>query len=77
MNAGFLPSIKNQPGVFVSPAGVQPEQQMEIFRILAAILHLGNVSIHASGRGSDRSSVDVREVPRFLPDWAAASVNEG
>lgn len=48
---------------------------MEIFRILAAILHLGNVSIHA--RGSDRSSVDVREVPRFLPDWAAASVNEG
>lgn len=41
---------------------------MEIFRILAAILHLGNVSVHASGRSSERSSVDVREVSRCPPD---------
>ncbi|CAG01352.1 unnamed protein product, partial [Tetraodon nigroviridis] len=41
--------------------GVQPEQQMEIFRILAAILHLGNITIHASGRSSERSSVDVED----------------
>uniref|UniRef100_A0A7N6C0R4 Methyl-CpG binding domain protein 3b n=1 Tax=Anabas testudineus TaxID=64144 RepID=A0A7N6C0R4_ANATE len=30
--------------------GVQPDQQMELFRILSAILHLGNVNIQASGR---------------------------
>lgn len=53
---------------------MQPDQQMEIFRILAAILHLGNVAIHASGRSSERSFVDVREVSRFLPDSAPASV---
>lgn len=39
--------------------GVQPEQQMELFRILAAILHLGNVNIQASGRNSDRSYIDA------------------
>lgn len=38
--------------------GVQTDQQMEIFRILAAILHLGNVNIQASGRGGDRSYID-------------------
>uniref|UniRef100_A0AAR2L5C7 Methyl-CpG binding domain protein 3b n=1 Tax=Pygocentrus nattereri TaxID=42514 RepID=A0AAR2L5C7_PYGNA len=37
--------------------GVQPDQQMELFRILAAVLHLGNVNIQASGRGDDRSLV--------------------
>lgn len=41
-------------------AGVQPDQQMEIFHILAAILHLGNVNIQASGRGGDRSYIDVQ-----------------
>uniref|UniRef100_A0A671WPM1 Methyl-CpG binding domain protein 3b n=1 Tax=Sparus aurata TaxID=8175 RepID=A0A671WPM1_SPAAU len=30
--------------------GVQPDQQMELFRILAAVLHLGNVNIQISGR---------------------------
>ncbi|TRY62309.1 hypothetical protein DNTS_025855 [Danionella cerebrum] len=40
--------------------GVQPDQQMEIFRILAAILHLGNVNIQASGRGGDRSYIDAQ-----------------
>uniref|UniRef100_A0A8C1XC85 Methyl-CpG binding domain protein 3b n=1 Tax=Cyprinus carpio TaxID=7962 RepID=A0A8C1XC85_CYPCA len=40
--------------------GVQPDQQMEIFRILAAILHLGNINIQASGRGGDRSYIDVQ-----------------
>uniref|UniRef100_A0A6Q2Z0L4 Methyl-CpG binding domain protein 3b n=1 Tax=Esox lucius TaxID=8010 RepID=A0A6Q2Z0L4_ESOLU len=38
--------------------GVLPEQQMELFRILAAVLHLGNVHIQASGRGGDRSYID-------------------
>ncbi|XP_055019132.1 unconventional myosin-Vb [Boleophthalmus pectinirostris] len=39
--------------------GVQGDQQMELFRILAAILHLGNVNIQASGRNSDRSYIDA------------------
>ncbi|XP_030639969.1 unconventional myosin-Vb [Chanos chanos] len=39
--------------------GVPPDQQMEIFRILAAVLHLGNVNIQASGRGADRSYIDA------------------
>uniref|UniRef100_A0A671WPG4 Methyl-CpG binding domain protein 3b n=1 Tax=Sparus aurata TaxID=8175 RepID=A0A671WPG4_SPAAU len=30
--------------------GVQPDQQMELFRILAAVLHLGNVNIQISDR---------------------------
>lgn len=41
-------------------AGVQPDQQMELLRILSAILHLGNVNIQASGRSSERSYIDVR-----------------
>ncbi|XP_042271676.1 unconventional myosin-Vb [Thunnus maccoyii] len=39
--------------------GVQPDQQMELFSILAAVLHLGNVNIQASGRSSDRSYIDA------------------
>ncbi|XP_041791311.1 unconventional myosin-Vb [Chelmon rostratus] len=39
--------------------GVQPDQQMELFRILAAVLHLGNVNIQASGRSSDRGYIDA------------------
>uniref|UniRef100_A0A7N8XZJ9 Methyl-CpG binding domain protein 3b n=1 Tax=Mastacembelus armatus TaxID=205130 RepID=A0A7N8XZJ9_9TELE len=35
-----------------------PDQQMELFRILSAVLHLGNVNIQASGRNSDRSYID-------------------
>uniref|UniRef100_A0A7N8X9B5 Methyl-CpG binding domain protein 3b n=1 Tax=Mastacembelus armatus TaxID=205130 RepID=A0A7N8X9B5_9TELE len=31
---------------------------MELFRILSAVLHLGNVNIQASGRNSDRSYID-------------------
>ncbi|XP_015251514.1 PREDICTED: unconventional myosin-Va-like [Cyprinodon variegatus] len=41
--------------------GVQPEQQMELFRILSAVLHLGNVNIQASGRSSDRSYIDAED----------------
>uniref|UniRef100_A0A8C9YPD7 Methyl-CpG binding domain protein 3b n=1 Tax=Sander lucioperca TaxID=283035 RepID=A0A8C9YPD7_SANLU len=41
---------------------VQPDQQMELFRILSAVLHLGNVNIQASGRSSDRSYIDVRNL---------------
>ncbi|KAI9547696.1 hypothetical protein NQZ68_014962 [Dissostichus eleginoides] len=43
--------------------GVQPDQQMELFRILAAVLHLGNVNIQASGRNSDRSYIDADDRP--------------
>ncbi|XP_034035082.1 unconventional myosin-Vb [Thalassophryne amazonica] len=39
--------------------GVENDQQMELFRILAAVLHLGNVAIRASGRSSDRSYTDA------------------
>ncbi|XP_075340650.1 unconventional myosin-Va [Odontesthes bonariensis] len=41
--------------------GVQPDQQMELFRILSAVLHLGNVNIQASGRSSDRSYIDAED----------------
>ncbi|XP_056134033.1 unconventional myosin-Va [Lampris incognitus] len=41
--------------------GVQSEQQMELFRILAAVLHLGNVHIQPSGRGGDRSYIDTED----------------
>ncbi|XP_056234565.1 unconventional myosin-Vb [Seriola aureovittata] len=39
--------------------GVQLDQQMELFRILSAVLHLGNVNIQASGRSSDRGYIDA------------------
>ncbi|CAG5864870.1 unnamed protein product [Menidia menidia] len=39
--------------------GVPPDQQMELFRILSAVLHLGNVNIRASGRSSERSYIDA------------------
>uniref|UniRef100_A0A4W6CEQ9 Methyl-CpG binding domain protein 3b n=1 Tax=Lates calcarifer TaxID=8187 RepID=A0A4W6CEQ9_LATCA len=39
--------------------GVQPDQQLELFRILSAVLHLGNVNIQASGRSSDWSYIDA------------------
>uniref|UniRef100_A0AAY4CXT8 Uncharacterized protein n=1 Tax=Denticeps clupeoides TaxID=299321 RepID=A0AAY4CXT8_9TELE len=32
---------------------------MELYQILAAVLHLGNVKIQASGRGGDRSYIDA------------------
>uniref|UniRef100_G3PH09 Methyl-CpG binding domain protein 3b n=1 Tax=Gasterosteus aculeatus aculeatus TaxID=481459 RepID=G3PH09_GASAC len=39
--------------------GVLPDQRTELFRILAAVLHLGNVDIQASGRTSERSYIDA------------------
>uniref|UniRef100_A0A3P8R066 Methyl-CpG binding domain protein 3b n=1 Tax=Astatotilapia calliptera TaxID=8154 RepID=A0A3P8R066_ASTCA len=45
--------------------GVQPDQQMELFRILSAVLHLGNVNIQASGRSSDRGYIDDRSLAVF------------
>ncbi|XP_054903851.1 unconventional myosin-Va [Poeciliopsis prolifica] len=39
--------------------GVQSEQQTELFRILSAVLHLGNVNIQASGRSADRSYINA------------------
>ncbi|KAB5559196.1 hypothetical protein PHYPO_G00026200 [Pangasianodon hypophthalmus] len=41
--------------------GVPPDQQMEFFRILAAVLHLGNVNIQASGRGGERSYINAED----------------
>ncbi|KAI1891689.1 hypothetical protein AGOR_G00146360 [Albula goreensis] len=41
--------------------GVPADQQMELFRILAAVLHLGNVNIQASGRGGDRSYIEAED----------------
>ncbi|XP_047442856.1 unconventional myosin-Vb [Mugil cephalus] len=41
--------------------GVQPDQQMELFRILSAVLHLGNINIQASGRSSDRSFIEAED----------------
>ncbi|XP_017262666.1 unconventional myosin-Vb [Kryptolebias marmoratus] len=41
--------------------GVLPEQQLELFRIVSAVLHLGNVNIQASGRSSDRSYIDAQD----------------
>ncbi|XP_037530718.1 unconventional myosin-Vb [Nematolebias whitei] len=41
--------------------GVLPDQQMELFRIISAVLHLGNVNIQASGRSSDRSYIDAED----------------
>lgn len=63
--------------MFVKIAGVQPDQQMELFRILAAVLHLGNVNIQASGRSSDRSYIDVRNVCLFClsPPPGCSSIN--
>lgn len=39
--------------------GVQSDQQLELFRIMSSILHLGNVNIQASGRSSDGSYIDA------------------
>ncbi|XP_048832593.1 unconventional myosin-Vb isoform X2 [Brienomyrus brachyistius] len=41
--------------------GIRSDQQMELFRILSAILHLGNISIQASGRGADRSYINAED----------------
>ncbi|XP_023699451.2 unconventional myosin-Vb isoform X1 [Paramormyrops kingsleyae] len=41
--------------------GIRSDQQMEVFRILSAVLHLGNISIQASGRGGDRSYVNAED----------------
>ncbi|KAK3533587.1 hypothetical protein QTP70_023418, partial [Hemibagrus guttatus] len=38
--------------------GVPPYQQMDFFQILAAVLHLGNINIQASGRG-ERSYINA------------------
>ena len=54
--------LTKQLDVFLKIAGVQPDQQMELFRILSAILHLGNANIQASGRSSDKSYIDVKNV---------------
>ncbi|XP_029938954.1 unconventional myosin-Va [Salarias fasciatus] len=42
--------------------GVKADQQLELFRIISAILHLGNVNIQASGRSSDKSYIDAEDI---------------
>ncbi|MGH0177060.1 UNVERIFIED_CONTAM: hypothetical protein FKN15_074205 [Acipenser sinensis] len=44
-----------------SVLGVRPGLQMELFRILAAILHLGDVRIQSSGRDGERCSVNAED----------------
>ncbi|KAM7388416.1 hypothetical protein PAMP_024590 [Pampus punctatissimus] len=50
--------------------GVQPDQQMELFRILAAVLHLGNVNIQADDRSlavfSKLLGVEVSQMAHWL-----------
>ena len=38
--------------------GIMEDQQLMIFRILAGILHIGNIDIQPSGE--DESQIDVR-----------------
>ena len=38
--------------------GIMEDEQLMIFRILAGILHIGNIYIHASGE--EESEIDVR-----------------
>uniref|UniRef100_A0A672IWT3 Methyl-CpG binding domain protein 3b n=1 Tax=Salarias fasciatus TaxID=181472 RepID=A0A672IWT3_SALFA len=45
--------------------GVKADQQLELFRIISAILHLGNVNIQASGRSSDKSYIDDISLTNF------------
>ncbi|KAF7702988.1 unconventional myosin-Vb isoform X2 [Silurus meridionalis] len=46
--------------------GISPDQQMELFRILAGVLHLGNVHIQAIGRGGERSYISIDDQPLMV-----------
>lgn len=65
MNIKFNNMTEKQHLRCAESAGVQSEQQMELFRILSAVLHLGNVNIQASGRSADRSYISVIIILHF------------
>ena len=44
--------------------GIMEDQQLMIFRILAGILHIGNIDIHPSGE--EESEIDVRHIHLFI-----------
>ena len=44
--------------------GIMEDQQLMIFRILAGILHIGNIDIHPSGE--EESEIDVRHIHLFF-----------
>ena len=44
--------------------GIMEDQQLMIFRILAGILHIGNIDIHPSGE--EESEIDVRHIHFLL-----------
>ena len=44
--------------------GIMEDQQLMIFRILAGILHIGNIDIHPSGE--EESEIDVRHIHLFV-----------
>lgn len=71
-NTGWL-KFNKLPGVLFIIAGLQSDQQMELFRILAALLHLGNVNIQAHGRSSERSSIDVRNVAFLMEGFGSST----
>ncbi|CAN9500546.1 unnamed protein product [Ophioblennius macclurei] len=50
--------LENTRNAFTT-LGVKADQQLELFRIMSAILHLGNVDIQGSGRSSDKSYIDA------------------
>ncbi|CDQ84331.1 unnamed protein product [Oncorhynchus mykiss] len=52
-----LCASRDLPEMRVLKLGGPPNQQMELFRILAAVLHLGNVNIQANRRPGDRSYI--------------------
>ena len=44
--------------------GIMEDQQLMIFRILAGILHIGNIDIQPSGE--DESQIDVRNTTKLI-----------
>lgn len=55
------------------PVGVPEADQLELFAILAAILHLGNVTIRGRDRHGDGCFVEVGESPTCVPTHPSAA----
>lgn len=49
-----------------SPAGLKEDFQLAVFKVLAAILHLGNVEIRESGGDKSFVSVSLDVFPSLL-----------
>lgn len=54
------------------PPGVRESHQISIFKIIASILHLGNVAIQAE-RDGESCSIPVRRTPAPEIKWAVCS----